>query len=117
MRRETASRGEAAGLPRDRRDEFGRRERKKLGVQRLPGLGVRSEGSGMKIQTGDYENRCETQQGGCLACNIPTIETGMGLGQAESQQCSFPGGGRPASQEELSSAFAPWGQLLQIGQS
>lgn len=82
---------------------------KEFGVQRLPGLGVRSEGSGMKIQTGDYENRNETQQGVCLACNIPTIDTGMGLAQAESQQCSFPGGGRPASQEELSTAFAPWG--------
>ena len=33
---------------------------KEFGVQRLPGLGVRSEGSGMKIQTGDYENRNDT---------------------------------------------------------
>lgn len=44
----TASRGEVAGLHRDKRDYRGVKG-KESGAQRLSGLGVRGEGSGMKL--------------------------------------------------------------------
>lgn len=48
---------EESDRPREGGMDSGDVREKESGAQRLFGLGVRGEGSGMKIQTGGYENR------------------------------------------------------------